>query len=309
MNRGIYIVANDKVLENAIALLNSIRYFDPEITVYLIPFNENYHQVADILGKFHNVKIFPDLDQIEKFTQRISEIFDRDFLALPNKMRKLVVWFGPLEEFIYIDTDIVVFEKIADNLEQLQKFDFFCCDYHHLKEPLKNIFSPLVVEQELFTNEQLKDVFNSGFWGSCKGIITEAQMYETLAECAAHPEYFDFTAGVTDQPILNYLMLKLINKRTNLVRIAGNEAGSWAGSPNFHTQDHLLYDKGQALKYLHWAGIKIQPGCSYWDIWEHYRHLNTDIPPANIPAPAKKSQWQQTIDDIKKPLRYLKNKL
>ena len=27
-------------------------------------------------------------------------------------MRKLVSWFGPLEEFIYIDTDIIVFEDI-----------------------------------------------------------------------------------------------------------------------------------------------------------------------------------------------------
>ena len=44
MNRGIYIVANDRVIENAITLLNSIRYYDPEVTVYLIPFNENYQE-------------------------------------------------------------------------------------------------------------------------------------------------------------------------------------------------------------------------------------------------------------------------
>ncbi len=29
MSRGIYIVANDRVIDNAIALLNSIRYYDP----------------------------------------------------------------------------------------------------------------------------------------------------------------------------------------------------------------------------------------------------------------------------------------
>ncbi|MBD2296876.1 methionine synthase [Anabaena sphaerica FACHB-251] len=309
MNRGIYIVANDKVLENAIALLNSIRYFDPEITVYLIPFNENYQKVADTLGKFHNVKIFPDLEEIEKFTQRISEIFDRDFLALPNKMRKLVVWFGPLDEFIYIDTDIVVFEKIADNLGQLAEVDFFCCDYHHANDKLSNIFSPFVKEQQIFTNDQLEDVFNSGFWSSRKGVITEQQMYETLAECAAHPEYFDFTAGVTDQPILNYLILKLIYKRGNLVKIPGRGPGSWAGSCNFQQQDYLLYDHGKRLKYLHWAGIKIQPGCPYWDTWEYYRNLNPGIPTVDIPTPVQKSKWQQTLDNVKNKLRQLKNKL
>ena len=39
MNRGIYIVGNDRVVENAIALLNSIRSYDPEVLVFLIPFS------------------------------------------------------------------------------------------------------------------------------------------------------------------------------------------------------------------------------------------------------------------------------
>lgn len=274
MQRGIYIVANDKVLDNSITLLNSIRFYDPDVEVYLIPFNDNYQKVAETLAALHNVKIFPDLELINKFTQRISEIFDRDFLALPNKMRKLVVWFGPLDEFIYIDTDIVVFEKIADNLDQLATVDFFCCDYHHANDKLRNIFSPLVQEQQIFTDTQLADVFNSGFWASRKGVITEEQMDFTLQECAAHREYFDFTEGVTDQPILNYLILKLINKRGNLVKIPGGGPGSWAGSRNFQQKDYVLYDKGQKLKYLHWAGIKIKVGCQYGELWEHYRYLH-----------------------------------
>ncbi|MCF2149963.1 methionine synthase [Desmonostoc muscorum LEGE 12446] len=274
MSRGIYIVANDRVIDNAIALLNSIRYYDPEVTIYLIPFNENYHKVAEQLSTLHNVQIFPDLEFIDKFTQRIGEIFDRDFLALPNKMRKLVAWFGPLDEFIYIDTDIVVFEKIADNLDKLAEVDFFCCDYHHANDKLRNIFSPLVKEQQIFSDTQLEDVFNSGFWAAKKGTITEEQMDETLRECATHREYFDFSEGVTDQPILNYLVLKLIAKRGNLVKIPGGGPGSWAGSRNFQQQDYALYDQGQRLKYLHWAGIRIKTGSPYWELWEHYRYLH-----------------------------------
>lgn len=274
MNRGIYIVANDKVMDNAIALLNSVRLYDPEVLIYLIPFNENYHNIFDKLSTLHNVKLFPNLELIEQFTKRISEIFSRDFLALPNKMRKLVTWFGPLDEFIYIDTDIVVFEKIADNLDKLSKVDFFCCDYHHANDKLRNIFSPLVQEQRIFSDTQLEDVFNSGFWASRKGAITEQQMDEILRECAAHREYFDFSEGVTDQPILNYLVLKLIAKRGNLVKIPGGGAGSWAGSRNFQQQGDVLYDKGQRLKYLHWAGIKIKPNSPYWELWNHYRYLH-----------------------------------
>ncbi|MDM9379253.1 methionine synthase [Chlorogloeopsis sp. ULAP01] len=274
MQRGIYIVANDRVIDNAIALLNSIRFYDEKVLVYLIPFNENYQNVADILTCFHQVQIFPNLEFLEQFTQTIGEIFPKDFLALPNKMRKLAVWFGPLDEFIYIDTDIIVFEKIADNLNKLAEVDFFCCDYHHRSEGLRNIFSSIVKEQQIFTEEQLQDVFNSGFWASKKGIITQQMMGETLRECAMHKEYFDFSCGVTDQPILNYLVLKHITKRRNLVKTPEGEPGSWAGSPHFQEKDYVLYDGDRRLKYLHWAGTPIKPGGSYWKLWEHYRYLH-----------------------------------
>ncbi len=272
MKRGIYIVANDKVIENAIALLNSIRLYDREIPIYLIPFNNEYQNVLSTLNQLHNVQLFPDLELLERLTDRVSEIFDRDFLKLPNKMRKLAVWFGEFDEFLYIDTDIVVFDKISDILNHLSNCDFLCCDYHYFSEGLRNIFSPVI--ERIFTGDQLEDVFNSGFWGSRKGIITEDQLYEVLKDCAQHREYFDFTEGVTDQPILNYLVLKCFEKRINLVKPPEEAPGSWAGSTHFQDWEHVLYDRGQKLKYLHWAGISIRPGAPYWDIWEHYRCLH-----------------------------------
>ena len=213
MNRGIYIVANDKVIESAIALLASIRLYNCQVPIFLIPFDGNYQQVAAALSSLYGVQLFPNLGFVEQFTREIGQIFDRTFLALPNKMRKLCAWFGPLDEFLYIDTDIIVFEDIAANLNKLSEVDFFCCDYHHLSEKLRNVFSPVIKEKNIFTDSQLQDVFNSGFWASRKGTITESQMYEILRECSQHREYFDFTQNVTDQPILNYLILKLIVKR------------------------------------------------------------------------------------------------
>ncbi|MGE5659015.1 MAG: Npun_R2821/Npun_R2822 family protein [Actinomycetota bacterium] len=274
MKRGIYIVANDRVVENATALLNSIRLYNQTVPIFLIPFNDRYQQVAAILANLHGVQLFPNLEFLAQFTKKIADIFDRNFLALPNKMRKLTVWFGPLDEFLYIDTDIIVFEDIILNLEQLSSVDFLCCDYHHAGEKLRNIFSPLVRKQNIFTEEQLQDVFNSGFWGSRKGLITEQQLYDILRECSQHREYFDFTQNVTDQPLLNYIVLKLISRRCNLVRTREGEPGSWAGSKHFQELDHILYDRGKRLKYLHWAGIPIKPGSPYWSVWKYYRYLH-----------------------------------
>ena len=274
MTRGVYIVANDYVTDNAIALINSIRSFDKEIPIVLIPFNEQFQNIASILSHHGAVELFPDLKLIDEFTEQVQKIFPRNFLALPNKMRKLVAWFGPLDEFIYIDTDIIVFESPHRTLDKLSEYDFICCDYHHVSEGLKNVFSPIVKEKQIFSDLELQDVFNSGYWASKKGTITSQEMENTLRECSAHEEYFDFDKGVTDQPIINYLVLKNISKRHNIVKIPGGAPGSWAGSLHFEEKDRILYDKGRKLEYLHWAGMKIKPGCPYWNIWEHYRYLN-----------------------------------
>ncbi|BAY39106.1 hypothetical protein NIES2111_34560 [Nostoc sp. NIES-2111] len=307
MSRGIYIIANDKVIDQAIALLNSIRLHDADTPVVMIPYDNNYHKIADILNKYYGVQLYSDLAFIDELSQKLHETFGGRFFARPNQFRKQACWFGPFDEFLYIDTDIVVFEKIIDNLNYLAQVDFICCDYQH-SGGIKNVFTSKVLEDKVFTEAEVKDIFNGGFWGSKKNLISADDLYATFSECAAHPEYFDFSQKTSDQPIINYMLLKRIPRRFNIVRREGKAPGNWAGSPQFQTQGHLVFDPNvnQPLQYLHWAGIRIQPGCPYWEIWEHYRNLNPDLPPAAIPAPAKQSQWQKALNRLKSPLRQLK---
>lgn len=310
MKRGIYIIANDKVTEHAIALLNSIRLLDADTPIVLIPYDNNYHSIANTLSQYYGVQLYEDLDFIDRLSNKLHEVFGSKFFARPNQFRKQACWFGPFDDFLYIDTDIVVFEKIIDNLNYLATYDFICCDYQHLGG-ITNVFTPKVLEEKVFTTDEIKDIFNGGFWGAKKNVITEQDLYETFAECSAHPEYFDFSQKTSDQPIINYMLLKRIGKRFNIVNREGKAPGNWAGTPHFQTQGHLLIDPtvNQPLQYLHWAGIKIQPGCPYWEIWEHYRNLNPALPPAVFPPPVKKSQWQQTVDNLKNQLRQIKAKL
>ena len=302
MSRGIYITANDKVTEHAIAFMNSIRFYDPDVPVVMIPYDDNYQKIAKILGYHFGVTVYSDLDFIERLSQKLYAIFGNGFFARPNQFRKQACWFGEFEEFLYIDTDIVVFEKIIDNLDYLQKYDFLCCDYQH-SGGIANVFSPTVIEQGVFSEAELKDIFNGGFWASKKNLISEQDLYDTFTECAAHPEYFDFSQKTSDQPIINYMMLKKIPQRFNLVYKNGKAPGSWAGSKHFEQKDHILFDpnSNQNLQYLHWAGIKIQPGCPYWDIWKYYRYLNETAPTDAELSTSKKSLniFQQFFQKIK----------
>jgi len=308
MSRGIYITANDRVMDQAIALLNSLRLYDPDTPIMLIPYDDNYQAIAQLLAQAYGVQVYPDLDFIHRIADNLHTIFGGEFFARPNQFRKQACWFGPFDEFLYIDTDVVVFEKLSNNFKYLAEHDFICCDYQHLGG-IKNVFSPHVVEAKVFTEADTKDIFNSGFWGSKKNIFSEQDLYDTFAECAAHPEYFDFSEKVSDQPILNFILLKRIPRRFNIVRRPEKAPGNWAGSPQFQQQGHILIDPAvnQPLQFLHWAGIHIQPGCPYWEIWEHYRNLNPAIPPAAIPAPPKPNQWETTLRTVKKQVRKIFN--
>lgn len=287
MSRGIYITANDRVTDHAIALLNSIRCYDPETPVVLIPYDDNYHEIASILNQRFSVTVYPDLELIDRLSRKLHETFGGGFFARPNQFRKQACWFGEFDEFLYIDTDIVVFEKIIDNLNYFDRYDFLCCDYQH-RGGLVNVFNPTVLETGVFSEQDVQDMFNGGWWASKKGIITEADLIETFTECAAHPEYFDFSQKTSDQPIINYMILKRVARRFNIVRRPGGAPGNWAGSPHFQRSGDRLIDAtcNQPLQYLHWAGIRIQPGCPYWDIWAHYRYLGEPMPEFEAPKPS-----------------------
>lgn len=309
-SRGIYIVANDRVLDQSIALLNSIRLHDPETPIVLIPYDDHYQQVAAVLTEQHRVQLFPDLALLETLSQRLHQIFGDRFFDKPNKLRKQACWLGPFDEFLYIDTDIVVFEKIIDVLNNFDRCDFLCADYQH-RSGIQNIFAPIVQEQNIFTPTELQDVFNSGFWAAKKHLLPETDLYALCADCAAHPEYFDFSGKVSDQPILNYLVLKQIPRRLNLAHQAEPVPGNWAGSPQFVRQGDRLFDPqtGRSLQFLHWAGIRIQPGCPYWEIWQHYRNLHScgSDSVSSQPKPHWAIQMQPVLQNLQR-LRQLMKK-
>lgn len=301
MERGIYITANDKVMDHAIACVNSIRLYDPETPIMMIPYDDNYQGISEKLQQDHGVETYPDLAFIDRLSKNLQEIFGDGFFARPNQFRKQACWFGPFEKFLYIDTDVVVFSKLGRLLDPLETHDFLCYDYQH-KGGITNVFSEKVIEEGVFSTDELQDIFNGGFWASKKGLIAEEDLYDVFRDCAQHPDYFDFSQKTSDQPIINYMILKRLPKRLNLVRANGKGPGNWAGMSHFEYDGMRLVDPkvDKDLDYLHWAGIRIQAGCPYWDIWLHYRYLHDpDGPPPEImnPPQNRKSikQWLRTL--------------
>lgn len=308
MQQGIYITANDRVLDQAIALLSSIRCYDATTPVVLIPYADDYQQVAQVLQPY-GVTLYPNLEFVQQLSIAIQDIFGDQFFARPNQFRKQACWFGEFDRFLYIDTDIVVFDRIIQTLDCLNDCDFVCADYQH-RSGLANVFTPKILEHQIFGSDVAhvtQNVFNCGFWGSKKGLISEADLLETFVECAAHLDYFDFSQKTSDQPIINYLVLKRIERRSNLVQ-RSLQPGNWAGSLHFVEQmieqNVVLFDPQvqQQLHYLHWAGIRLQPNCPYWNVWQHYRRLNP-LPMQMSMSMSRASRWHRLAAKLRRSLR------
>lgn len=304
MTRGIYITANDKVTEQAIALLNSIRHYDKDTPITLIPFDDNSDAIAKLLREQYGVKLYEDLDFMNRLARKLYEIFGEGFFNTPNKLRKQACWFGEFDEFLYIDTDVVVFDKIVDNLKYLQEYDFLCYDYQHVGG-IKNVFTPKIFTDGVLKEKDIQGIFNSGWWASKNNLFSEQDLYDIFKECNAHPEYFDFSQKTTDQPILNYIILTHVPRHFNIVHRPEQVPGSWAGSPQFKRRGDILFDPNcdRALQYLHWAGIRIEPGCPYWDIWKHYRYLHEKNPPQDPFGQKWKRQGQRLLQNLKQKLK------
>ena len=278
--QGIYILANDFVIEASIALVKSVRRWSPNADITLIPYNEQLSEIKKKLVSPFNLKIFE------------NPTFDNWFYPIllhpelqksrPSMLRKLACWFGNYDRFLYIDTDIVVFEDVTTHLNLLSEYEFLTADYQR-NNVFRDVFPQSMIEK--FPMFDTRKVFNAGFFASRKDALSKEVIVKELEFFSNNPSLFFQHYG--DQSFLNYLVLKRGLTTVNLIDISGNVAGNWAGSPHFlQKEDYLLDGNQQKLRFLHWAGFRISEEAPYWDIWRHYRYLGEELPlPVKPPRP------------------------
>lgn len=269
MQQGIYILANDhpKVLEDAIALLNSLKRHSPSYPVLMIPYNERYEKALETLHTRFGVELYdntPVLRELERHTLAIRG-------KIAPMVRKFSCWFGPFDEFIYIDTDIVVLQDQRDVFELLRDYDIVYCGSGR-DLGIKHVFTERVLERRLFSKEEIDDLFNAGFFASKKGILSYPRLMSLLEEAATVSDIFD--PRLQDQPLLNYVTLKAIAKRGNIRQLApAVTADSWAGNPHLSTEGERVYGKGGTpVRHIHWAGYKSIPHRPHVNVWLRYRY-------------------------------------
>lgn len=254
--QGVYFLANDQVFDLTVAFLNSLRKFNPQIALCLIPFNNNFSKISN-LKDIYNFCIWKDQQSLD-FCDKISLQFHNN---VAGHYRKLVMWGGIFDEFIYIDIDTIVLKNLDFAFNLLPHFEIIT-SYSNHKAIEKWVWKESVYDTGILTNEQIEYAANTGFIVSKKGILSLKDVENNLQKALKLKPYMELSC--MEQPFLNYLMVTSGKKITSLFSLLNSDLypekylESWGGGKIKKKNGKLFKVENQNLYqvfFIHWAGL------------------------------------------------------
>ncbi|TVQ56883.1 MAG: sugar transferase [Spirulina sp. DLM2.Bin59] len=300
MTDGIYTLANDAVLDQLIAFLNSVEANAGDYPVAVFAYDDQITQVAAEIDRRPNVTLLADPELFapwEEFSRQVWETHPTALQKWRAKGIKGVRRLGsnhryaafdgaaPFERFIYFDADVVVLNSVEFIFNQLDHHDAVIYDFQ-FKDPshILNVDSPYF--QTLFTPEQLgTQIFCAGFFASHRGQLPVSER-QWLVEQLATGEADILYPDAPNQSLLNYMMLRSHKSIYNFaIHLPQSEStGCAVTSTHFEERERLVFDQGKRLTFLHYIGVgagifkRLTEGenldCPYRETFLAYRFLH-----------------------------------
>ncbi|MEH2182449.1 Npun_R2821/Npun_R2822 family protein [Nostoc sp.] len=287
---GICTLGNDYVFDQLVALLNSIDVIlGPETPVCIYPFDDRTQRIADEIAKRPNVFLYDDQESINRWDQFMvaaaPERLNRSKSRLYGAHRRFCAFDGPFEKFIYLDADTLVMNSLAAVFEKLDSYDFVVYDFQFIDvSKIYNVDSPKLLK--VFEQKRIdSEIFCSGFYGAKQGLF-DSEKRDWLISHLQNGESEILYGGAGEQPLINYMVMRSNLSIYNFAsQLPDNEkTGCSAGSKHFEEREHILYDRGNRLTYIHYIGIPPninQAVCAgeniqfpYRDLFLYYRYLH-----------------------------------
>lgn len=259
---GIYLLANDHVVEWATAAMESIRKWASDYPVVIIPFAEDM-RVVERLVERHGADIIRD-----PVLERLDALGKRFFPSNPvgeHLFRKFFVFFGPLQRFLYLDVDIVLTRPVGDWLPALLGNE---ADLIYTDSGPGAAYTPWLRDQ--LGGSIAGPEFSTGSFVSGRGVLSFRDL-ETVASEAL--ELQDGFAPMGEQPFFNYCFDSLRRSTLSAARVIDNlPSSTWAGADVAFDREATPRDgQGIELPFVHWAGMRPTPSMPGWDLYWSYR--------------------------------------
>ncbi|NEO87796.1 MAG: sugar transferase [Spirulina sp. SIO3F2] len=273
MTDGIYTLANDKVYDQLIAFLNSVAVNAGDYPVAVFAYDEHTERIAAEIAQRPNVTLLNDPALFKPWEDLSYQVWGTHPTALQNWQQQGIQGVrrlganhryaafdatAPFDRFIYFDADVVVLNDLGFMFEQLDRSDVVTYDFQ-FKDPshiynvnsakLHDIFPPGRIAQEIFC---------SGCFGGHRHLLPPEQRLDLVKQLAAGEAEILYPRA-PNQSVLNYLLMRSRQSIHNFaVHLDPTEStGCAVTSTHFETRDHLLFDRGNRLTYLHYIGLDI----------------------------------------------------
>lgn len=308
--RGVYILANDVVLDQLIALINSLEEnVSADLPICVVPYDDNTSHARAATKEYSQVEWFNDAEILAKWENFSTQIWKAHPTAFDDwaargimgvgrmgMHRRFCCFDGPFEEFIYLDADILAMNSFDLLFDSLASHDFVTYDFQY--KDLSHVYDVNAPNlTDVFAQNRLDtEIFCAGLYASKKGVFTDEMLDDLLARLQAGDADILYFNG-PDQAILNYMVMKSGLRAMNLSRTlpAEKRTGCCVTSSHFVEKDHVLFDHNQQLIYLHYIGIKsrfFRQICTgenivfpYRDLFLYYRYLRDgEAPKLSGPA-------------------------
>jgi hypothetical protein len=268
---GVYFSANDVVYKWSIAFLNSLRSFNPDLRLILIPFDDRCDRLLQLQDKYKfEIYVDPAFDRLEA----IGRAFELGHtLTGPYWFRRYAAFWGVLDRFLYLDVRQLVLGDLTPLITALDRYNF---DLLHYDCAIDQVYEPGEFRQELLRQGKGRG-FNSGRWAARKGLFSIDE-FEELATAALKIRS-QLNPRNTDQAFINYCCdLKPIRCGHFAEVIGGLCQNAWARQPGKiyrSDADYRLWDYGgldhkKQVILLHWAGYKLSATMPHRNLFDRY---------------------------------------
>ena len=321
---GIYTLANDVVYDQLVALLNSIEVnVGADIPICIIPYNDKLNLVNEEINSRKNVTLFDNWESIQRWEEFAKEVWavhpgakssklSRNWWSSGHLQRKMCVFDGEFDKFIFCDADSLAMKPFDDVFDKLNIYDFVFDDWIHTKNRTKvplNI--PFLEKANLFPEKDIRPRLHcSDFFGSKRGLFDTKDLLFMKKLLIENREVEWLTAWWDDAHLFNYLTFKSDLPLFNFTLSDNGQerTGNCAISDPFVNRNNVLYNE-QGLKpihrlhYMNYPAIDFTRLCDgedvdirYKDVFLYYRFLKEpEQKPKELKPPSKLKKFHRML--------------
>ncbi|MBO9999984.1 MAG: methionine synthase [Cyanobacteria bacterium SID2] len=338
-SHGIYILANDIVFDQLVALLNSIEVnVSRDLPVCVIPYDDRVDRVREELTRRPNGFLFEDLaalDRWERFAWAVWAVHPRakQRRSRPgwyggHLQRRLAAFDGPFDRFVVYDADSLAMKPVDDIFAKLDEYEFVFDDWEHKKPiPVAPLNIPHLEAIGRYTEAELRPQLHCiSFFGAKRESFSSEDVEAMREQLVDKGEVvwingqgwwddaflFNYMTLWRDRPMFNYTLSPNGFDRT----------GNCALADPFINIDNVLYNaQGKKpiyrLHYMNVPSISFTRLCQgedvdipYREVFLHYRFLkDPEQRPKTFRSPSLLTKFSRRVQRDIKRIRKLKQYL